>query len=234
MQDIGVEVPRRRTGGGRRQRTLGSSDGTAVHGFGESWGCRGGLGWARGTAAAKKGGAASACGSPVQRMSRILRVCCCSPKSELGVASRGIQAWEEAGVRLGSDAARGRGPRCRRAARADRASEAKTVRGGRGRPRPVGSSGQREQRGGGGAVLAWAGASGRPRREGESGEGRAHVGRAGLSVEGELDCGERRSRPKGKKGGRPGWAGLESRFALPFPSLFFSNPFETLNLFEFK
>jgi hypothetical protein len=60
----------------------------------------------------------------------------------------------------------------------------------------------------GGAVLTWAGSSGRPRREGKSGEARAHAGKAGPSAEGDLDCGERRSQPKGKKGGRPGWAGI--------------------------
>jgi hypothetical protein len=80
----------------------------------------------------------------------------------------------------------------------------------------------RAAEGGGAVLLVWAGANARPRREGKSGEGRAHAGRAGLSVEGEMDCGERRSRPKGKKGGRPGCLGWDPGwlfYFLPFSFL---------------
>jgi hypothetical protein len=126
-------------------------------------------------------------------------------------------------VRLGSDAARGRGPRCRRAAGAEWPAKqsagvrkkGKKMMGG---PR-VSERKERE-----GLLLAWAGASGRPRRERKSGEARAHAGQARPSAEGEDGLRGSRSRPKERK--EAGQAGLGSNFALPFSSLFFSNPFE--------
>jgi hypothetical protein len=69
----------------RRQRTLGSSDGTVVRGLGGKLGMQRWLSvsteelrWLR------RGRAASACGSPVQRMLRIPLVHCRSPKSGSG------------------------------------------------------------------------------------------------------------------------------------------------------
>jgi hypothetical protein len=77
----------------------------------------------------------------------------------------------------------------------------------------------------GGAVLAWAGQAAGPggrervkRRE----RSRAKLGRA---LRGSWTAGKGGAGPRGRK--EVGRAGLESRFALPFPSLFFSNPFET-------
>jgi hypothetical protein len=64
------------------------------HGGARVWGELGGAvaaeGECEGAAVAKKGGAASACGSPVQQMPRIPRVHCSSPKLGLGRASRGV------------------------------------------------------------------------------------------------------------------------------------------------
>jgi hypothetical protein len=108
-------------------------------------------------------------------------------------------------VRLGSHAARGRGPRCRRAAGAEWPAKqsagvrkkGKKMTGG---PR-VSERKERE-----GLLLAWAGTSGRPRRERKSGEARAHAGQAGPSAEGEDGLRGKEEPAQGKKGGRPGWA----------------------------
>jgi hypothetical protein len=82
-------------------------------------------------AAAKKGGgAASACGSPVQRMPRIPRVVA-ARLIRARVASRGTQAGDEASVRLGLGAARWNGPRVQRCGRAEWPAEQRAARGGR-------------------------------------------------------------------------------------------------------
>jgi hypothetical protein len=78
-------------GADRRHRTLRFErrhSGARVRG--ELGGAVAAEGEREGAAVAKKGGAASACGSPVQRMTRIPRVRCSSPKSGLGWASRGV------------------------------------------------------------------------------------------------------------------------------------------------
>jgi hypothetical protein len=77
----------------------------------------------------------------------------------------------------------------------------------------------------GGAVLAWAGASGRPRREGKSGERERTRAKLGRALRGSWTAGKGGAGRRGRK--EVGRDRLESRFALPFPSLFFSSPFET-------
>jgi hypothetical protein len=84
----------------------------------------------------------------------------------------------------------------------------------------------REKERWGGSARGWLG-GGLTSGAHTSARGNELTGQAGLSMEGEIDCGERRSRPKGKKGGRPGWAGWDLGLLFHFLPFFFSNSFQT-------